>query len=132
MKTITDLRREAQELSNKTESESISPQNVGGIMDGTLELLSEFQKVSGNIGVRKVYTTISAMNTDSTAPVGADGIPLKFSQVVSIYNPLDLNSVDNGKMYAFRNPGWEIVGNIGNTNQLLTSELITNLADIIS
>ena len=76
MATIYELKRRAQELSAKKDSLSISPEEVGGLIDETLDVINEAEKNQIGLGIRNTYTTVAEMNADSTSPVGSDGKPL--------------------------------------------------------
>lgn len=114
MATIYELKRRAQELSAKKDSLSISPEEVGGLIDETLDVINEAEKNQIGLGIRNTYTTVAEMNADSTSPVGSDGKPLKFGQIVTVYDENTPDAVDNGNIYAFQNPGWKLVSTTGN------------------
>lgn len=59
------------------------------------------------MGIKKSYTSITAMQADGTSPVGNDGEPLKAGDLVSIYNTSNPDDPDNNSIYAFKNPNWE-------------------------
>lgn len=101
----SDIKRRAVELSEKTNSETISPQEVGGIMYDTLSYMEDVERNSSSLGIRKTYETVSAMEAD-TDPRDDDGNPLKRGMLVNIYNQLDTDSADNGKVFSWQNPGW--------------------------
>ena len=86
MATIYELKRRAQELSAKKDSLSISPEEVGGLIDETLDVINEAEKNQIGLGIRNTYTTVAEMNADSTSPVGSDEKPLKFGQIVTVYD----------------------------------------------
>lgn len=114
MATIYELKRRAQELSAKKDSLSISPDEVGGLIDETLDVINEAEKNQVGLGIRNTYTTVSKMNADSTSPTGSDGKPLKFGQIVTVYDESHPDAADNGNIYAFQNPGWKLVSTTGN------------------
>lgn len=114
MATIYELKRRAQELSAKKDSLSISPDEVGGLIDGTLDVINEAEKNQVGLGIRNTYTTVAKMNADSTSPAGSDGKPLKFGQIVTVYDESHPDAADNGNIYAFQNPGWKLVSTTGN------------------
>ena len=87
MATIYELKRRAQELSAKKDSLSISPEEVGGLIDETLDVINEAEKNQIGLGIRNTYTTVAEMNADSTSPVGSDEKPLKFGQIVTVRIP---------------------------------------------
>lgn len=114
MATIYELKRRAQELSAKKDSLSISPDEVGGLIDETLDVINEAEKNQVGLGIRNTYTTVAKMNADSTSPTGSDGKPLKFGQIVTVYDESHPDAADNGNIYAFQNPGWKLVSTTGN------------------
>lgn len=114
MATIYELKRRAQELSAKKDSQSIAPDEVGGLIDETLDTINEAEKNQVGLGIRNTYTTVVGMNADSTSPEGSNGKPLKFGQIVTVYDEKNQESPDNGSIYAFQNPGWKLVGTTGN------------------
>lgn len=67
MATIYELKRRAQELSAKKDSLSISPEEVGGLIDETLDVINEAEKNQIGLGIRNTYTTVAEMNADSTS-----------------------------------------------------------------
>lgn len=59
------------------------------------------------MGIKKSYTSVTAMQADGTSPVGNDGEPLNAGDLVSIYNTANPDDPDNNSIYAFKNPNWE-------------------------
>lgn len=126
MATLYELKRRAQELSAKKDSLSISPDEVGGLIDETLDIINEAEKNQVGLGVRNTYPTVAKMSADSTAPVGSDGKPLKFGQIVTVYDYTNPESVDNGNIYAFQNPGWKLISTTGNLSRYAKKEDVEN------
>lgn len=126
MATIYELKRRAQELSAKKDSLSISPDEVGGLIDETLDIINESEKNQVGLGVRNTYPTVAKMSADSTSPVGSDGKPLKFGQIVTVYDYTNPESVDNGNIYAFQNPGWKLISTTGNLSRYAKKEDVEN------
>lgn len=126
MATIYELKRRAQELSAKKDSLSISPDEVGGLIDETLDIINEAEKNQVGLGVRNTYPTVAKMSADSTSPVGSDGKPLKFGQIVTVYDYTNPESVDNGNIYAFQNPGWKLISTTGNLSRYAKKEDVEN------
>lgn len=60
------------------------------------------------MGIKKSYTSVTAMQDDGTSPVGNDGEPLKAGDSVSIYSTADPKDPDNNSIYSFTNPGWKL------------------------
>ncbi len=102
---IFDIQRRAAELAAKTKIESISPAEVGGLMGDIAGYANEVDRNGGSLGIRKTYTSVSAMESD-VSPVGDDGQPLKKGMLVNIYNQDDPQNADNGKVFSWQNPGW--------------------------
>ena len=107
MTTIYDIKKRAQQLSEKTDSETISPQEVGGLFSDMADYTNDVEVNGSSLGIRKTYTSVSAMEADKN-PVGDDGKPLKKGQLVNIYNQDDPSSADNNKVFSWQNPGWQI------------------------
>lgn len=106
-----DLKRRAQELSNKTNIDTIPPTEVGGIMYDTVEYMEKVERNGSTLGIRNTYASIAAMNAD-TAPKDSEGTPLKKGMLVSIYNTANAQDPDNGKVYAWQNPGWALTSKV--------------------
>ena len=107
MATSDEIKQRALELSEKTDVNSITPKEVGGIM---YDLASHGENVlrnGGTLGIRKVYESVAAMEADSTFPKDLWGEPLKKGNLVVIYDGTS-TGVDNNKIYAFLKPGWQI------------------------
>lgn len=107
MTSIYDIKQRAQQLSEKTDAESISPAEVGGLFSDLADYTNDVEVNGSSLGIRKTYTSVSAMEADKN-PVGDDGKPLKKGQLVNIYNQDDPSSADNNKVFSWQNPGWQI------------------------
>lgn len=106
-----DIKRRAIELSEKTNSETIPPSEVGGIMYDTVSYMEEVQRNGGSLGIRKTYASVSAMEAD-TNPKDSEGNPLKKGMLVNIYNPDNASDPDNNKVYAYNAPGWMLTSKL--------------------
>lgn len=106
MATSDDIKKRALELSEKTDSNSISPKEVGGIMHDLASLGENAIRNGGTLGIRKVYTSIAEMEADKN-PKDLWGNPLKKGNLVVIYDGTT-TGVDNNKIYAYMNPGWQL------------------------
>ena len=107
MATSTEIKQRANTLADKTDVNSITPKEVGGIM---YDLASHGENVlrnGGTLGIRKVYESVAAMEADSTNPKDFWGDPIKKGNLVVIYDGTT-TGVDNNKIYAFMKPGWEL------------------------
>lgn len=107
MSTIYGIKQRAQQLSEKTDAESISPAEVGGLFSDLADYANDVDVNGSSLGIRKTYTSVSAMEADKS-PVGDDGKPLKKGQLVNIYNQDDPSSADINKVFSWQNPGWQI------------------------
>lgn len=110
MMNIYDLQQRAEVLRKRHVEGSITPEEVGGLIADTLSLISSIEQNSSSLAVVKVYSSVTAMQGDAS-PVANDK-PLRFGQIVSVYNEADANDAHNGEIYVFENPGWKLIGNI--------------------
>ena len=111
MTTITELQARARALSSRTETDSITPEEVGGLQRDSIDYMAELERSGKSLGIRKVYASVDEMEAAGTSPVGEDGKALKYGQLASIYHAGNAGT-ENGNIYAFQNPGWLLVGNI--------------------
>lgn len=107
MATSSEIKARAKALAEKTDVNSITPKEVGGIMSDLASHSENVLRNGGTLGIRKVYESVSAMEADSTNPVDFWGNPIKKGNLVVIYDGTT-TGVDNNKVYAFMNPGWEL------------------------
>lgn len=110
MMNIYDLQQRAEVLRKRNIEGSITPEEVGGLIADTLSLISSIEQNSSSLAVVKVYSSVAEMQGD-TSPAANDK-PLRFGQIVSVYNEADTNDAHNGEIYVFENPGWKLIGNI--------------------
>lgn len=110
MMNIYDLQQRAEVLRKRHVEGSITPEEVGGLIADTLSLISSIEQNSSSLAVVKVYSSVAAMQGDAS-PVANDK-PLRFGQIVSVYNEADANDAHNGEIYVFESPGWKLIGNI--------------------
>ena len=114
---IYELQRRARALREKTQEGSITPEEVGGLLADTLAMLANIEQTADGLGIRKVYPTKAAMEADS-APVGANGKPLRYGQLVSVCDDAHADNPENGNIYAYQKPGWLLIGNIRDNQPL--------------
>lgn len=86
----------------------------------TYRLSTSILNGSVSFKIRKVYNSVSAMNSDGTSPVGSDGTPIKPGEIVSIYNSSNPSDPDNNSLYAFQNPGWLQTGKLSQADSKLS------------
>ena len=110
--TATDLKRRAIALAEKTKIDSVTPEEVGQLSNDIVEYIENVEINGSSLGIRKTYTSVSAMEADSTAPKDDKGVLLRRGMLVNIYNQSDPDSADNGKVFSFQNPGWAFRGTV--------------------
>lgn len=136
MESIYSLQQRADTLRQKTLVDSISPEEVGSLHADTLAYLADMEQNAEGLGIHKVYKSFAAMNADSSAPVGTNGKPLRFGQLVAVYDKDNQSQAENGNIYAFQKgaeAGWLLMGNlnsIGEIMQELDKKLNRNLLAI--
>lgn len=111
MESIFNLQKRATELRNKTQVDSITPEEVGGLQYDMLAYIADMEQNSAGLGIRKSYTSTVAMYSDSN-PIGSNGKPLRLGQLVVIYDPSSPNAKGTCDIYAYQKPGWRLMGNL--------------------
>ena len=111
MDTIYNLLKRAKELKEKSQVDSITPEEVGKLHEDTLAYIASLEQSADGLGIKKVYQSKSAMEAD-TDPVGANGKALRYGQLVSIYDDTHADSSENGNIYAYQKPGWLLMGKV--------------------
>lgn len=117
MDSIFNLQKRATELRNKTQVDSITPEEVGGLQYDILAYIAYMEQNNGGLGIRKVYTSVASMNADSN-PIGSNGKALRLGQLVTIYNPSLPTAEGTGNVYSYQKPGWQLIGSIGGVYEL--------------
>lgn len=120
MDTIYNLQKRAETLRGKTETDSITPEEVGGLHFDTLAYIADMEQSADGLGIRKVYKTTAAMEAD-TAPTGTNGKALRYGQLVCIYDEANPTAAGSGDIYAWQKPGWLLMGNISRIYELKTT-----------
>lgn len=132
MKTIYELQQEAIRLRQVKEVDSISPEETFGLHADTLAYLADMEQNAEGLGIHKVYKSFAAMNEDSSAPVGTNGKPLRFGQLVAVYDKDNQSQAENGNIYAFQKgaeAGWLLMGNLNSIGEI-TSKIAAINSDI--
>ncbi len=111
MDTIYNLLKRAKELKEKSQVDSITPEEVGKLHEDTLAYIASLEQSADGLGIKKVYQSKSAMEAD-TDPVGTNGKALRYGQLVSIYDDAHTDSSENGNIYAYQKPGWLLMGKV--------------------
>lgn len=123
MDTIYSLLKRAKELKEKSQVDSITPEEVGKLHEDTLAYIASLEQSTDGLGIKKVYQSKSAMEAD-TDPVGTNGKNLRYGQLVSIYDDAHADSSENGNIYAYQKPGWLLMGKVsGGTTLSIAQEL---------
>ncbi|MBW4755654.1 hypothetical protein KZO77_11590 [Prevotella melaninogenica] len=111
MDTIYNLLKRAKELKEKSQVDSITPEEVGKLHEDTLAYIASLEQSADGLGIKKVYQSKSAMEAD-TDPVGTNGKALRYGQLVSIYDDAHADGFENGNIYAYQKPGWLLMGKV--------------------
>lgn len=123
MDTIYNLLKRAKELKEKSQVDSITPEEVGKLHEDTLAYIASLEQSTDGLGIKKVYLSKSAMEAD-TDPVGTNGKTLRYGQLVSIYDDAHADGSENGNIYAYQKPGWLLMGKVsGGTTLSIAQEL---------
>ena len=132
MDTIYSLLKRAKELKNKSQVDSITPEEVGKLHEDTLAYIASLEQSADGLGIKKVYQSKSAIEAD-TDPVGTNGKTLRYGQLVSIYDDAHADSSENGNIYAYQKPGWLLMGKVsGGTTLSITQELGDSATKVMS
>lgn len=75
------------------------------LIDDLAALVNDAVINGSSLGIRRTYDSLSAMNSDGTAPNDQWGDPLKRGQLVAIAS----SDADAGKIYLFTDPNWAYV-----------------------
>lgn len=122
MDTIYSLLKRAKELKEKSQVDSITPEEVGKLHEDTLAYIASLEQSTDGLGIKKVYQSKSAMEAD-TDPVGTNGKTLRYGQLVSIYDDAHADGSENGNIYAYQKPGWLLMGKVsGGTTLSIAQE----------
>lgn len=113
MANILDILTRAQALRQETALNSITPDRAGGIMYDTLILINQMQLEGGSLLISKVYSSVAAMEADTTPTSDLTGRALRPGQLAVIV-PSSSTSSDMGSVYRYNEPGsWTLCGKIG-------------------
>lgn len=132
MDTIYSLLKRAKELKEKSQVDSITPEEVGKLHEDTLAYIASLEQSTDGLGIKKVYQSKSVMEAD-TNPVSTNGKALRYGQLVSIYDDAHADSSENGNIYAYQKPGWLLMGKVsGGTTLSITQELGDSATSVMS
>lgn len=110
MATIYEIKKQADELTAKTNINSIPPSEVGGLVRKLADYVGNIEVNGGTLGIRKIYASVSEMEIDES-PVGFDGKPLKRGNLVAISDGTDTGK-ENNRIYVYQKPGWTLMGKV--------------------
>ena len=99
-KDLIQLQQAAQQIRDAYQTGSVTPKMVGGLASDTLTYISMLEQNLQSLGIKKTYATEADMNAD-TAPMGDNGMPIRFGQLVMV--------TATGKIYSYQAPGWKAV-----------------------
>lgn len=124
MATTTSIKERALQLAGKTAAGSVTPEEVGRLIYDTAAYAESVAVDGASLGIRRVYSSVAAMEADGTAPADSWGNPMKRGQLAAIYDGTP-SGADNGRLYAFLKPGWGAVGQMGAESLLAALEVPT-------
>ncbi len=107
---IYELQQRAAVLAEKNQTASVTPREIGQLNADILAYVANLEISSQTLGIRKVYTSLDALNADTTPT--ANDKPIKEGQLVCIYNPDSPTQAENGNIYARQASSWVLLGNI--------------------
>lgn len=129
MSNISEIKQRARALAEKTDVNSVTPQEVGGIMYDLGSYGENTMRNGGTLGIRKVYASIEDMEADNTNPVDLWGDPIKKGNLVVIYD--GANGEHNNEVYAFLKPGWKLATNL-DAGYAMKAETDAKLSELAS
>lgn len=113
MISLIDIKNRADQLSEKTEAGSITPEEVGALIADLALYTQSSERDGSTLGIRKVYPTLEAMQAD-TEPIGDSGKPLRRGNLVAIYSEERAQSDPNsGLVSMWTGSGWTSIARIG-------------------
>lgn len=124
MATTTSIKERALQLAGKTAAGSVTPEEVGRLIYDTAAYAESVAVDGAALGIRRVYSSVAAMEADGTAPADSWGNPMKRGQLAVIYDGTP-SGADNGRLYAFLKPGWGAVGQMGKESLPVALEIPT-------
>ena len=127
MSNISEIKQRARALAEKTDANSVTPQEVGGIMYDLGAYGENTMRNGGTLGIRKVYASIEEMEADNTNPVDLWGDPIKKGNLVVIYD--GANGEHNNEVYAFLKPGWKLATNL-DAGYAMKADVDAKLSDL--
>lgn len=134
MKTIYELQKTSEALSERTDIGSITPQDTFGLQADVLEYIANLERNNDSLGIRKVYKSYAEMAADAAEPVGNNGKTLRFGQLVAVYDTENTTQAENGNVYAYQGnttTPWLLMGNIAEVMNGTISNLQTKLTQEI-
>lgn len=122
----TELINRIEELKSRKGRGSISADETFSLLMELAEKTKAVDINAGSLTVRRIYTSVAAMNADKNPIDQETNKPLKFGQLACVCNSNDLTQVDNGKIYRYNKPGWEFLRQVGDMVQFAKTEEVHN------
>lgn len=114
MISLNEIRIRASVLSEKKETGSITPEEVGSLVADLATYTQSLERDGSTLGIRKVYQTMDTLTADSIAPAGLDGKPLRRGNLVAIYQEATASTDTNsGLVLMWTGEGFTPVARIG-------------------
>lgn len=126
MKYLIQLQQEAQQIRDAYQTGSVTPKMVGSLASDTLTYISMLEQNLQALGIRKTYATEADMNAD-TAPMGDNGMPIRFGQLVTVSA--------NGNIYKYDGDGsWSYVATLASDTVALDhlDAMVTDNAGVLA
>lgn len=116
MADLYDLKRRADELAEKVETNSVDPAEVGNLIYDTIDYVGSIEINGAQLGIKKTYPTVADMEADAS-PVDKKGKPLHVGSLIVING--DNSGADYGKVYRYegkdesgKSLGWTFIQKI--------------------
>lgn len=123
---LIELHKRAETIRDAYQTGSVTPKMVGGLASDTLTYISMLEQNLQALGIRKTYATEADMNAD-TAPMGDNGMPIRFGQLVTVSA--------NGNIYKYDGDGsWSYVATLASDTVALDhlDAMVTDNAGVLA
>lgn len=123
---LIELHKRAETIRDAFQTGSVTPKMVGSLVSDTLTYISMLEQNLQVLGIRKIYATEADMNAD-TAPMGDNGMPIRFGQLVTVSA--------NGNIYKYDGDGsWSYVSTLASDTVALDhlDAMVTDNAGVLA
>jgi hypothetical protein len=123
---LIELHKRAETIRDAYQTGSVTPKMVGSLASDTLTYISMLEQNLQALGIRKTYATEADMNAD-TAPMGDNGMPIRFGQLVTVSA--------NGNIYKYDGDGsWSYVATLASDTVALDhlDAMVTDNAGVLA